>query len=77
MCGTLISHVIEKTNHKRNLLESLSNIDTQIASNDVQEMLKEALKLMPGKLDYATVVAYEVENGNYRSSSHNFKYDKF
>lgn len=62
-CSVLVDHVMKVTSNKRTvlekgLLEAASLEET--ARKDFQASLKERATKLRGKLDHATIVAYEV-----------------
>ena len=63
VCGKLISHVCKSTQTKRSFLEQVNRDDHNLVASNREFRTAE----LPGKLDHATVVAFEV--GQFSSES--------
>ncbi len=67
LCGALLQHVLKLTDPKRKVLENPDLYGKKLRSKDRKRRDSEIVSKMsraPGKLDHATIVAYEV--GTYR-----------
>ena len=69
LCGALLQHVLKLTDPKRKVLENPELYGKKLRSKDRKRRDSEIVSKMsraPGKLDHATIVAYEV--GNYHGN---------
>ncbi len=69
LCGALLQHVLTLTDPKRKVLENPDLYGKKLRSKDRKRRDSEIVSKMsraPGKLDHATIVAYEV--GNYHGN---------
>ena len=67
LCGTIVQHVVRLTDPKRKVLENPDHYTRKLNSKERKQrdsMIIENMGKAPGKLDHATIVAYEV--GEYR-----------
>lgn len=78
LCGCLLQHVLKLTDSKRKVLENPDLYGKKLKSKDRKRRDSEIISKMskaPGKLDHATIVAYEVgiylgcDEQNYASES--------
>ncbi len=60
----LIDHVIKRTDEKRKLLENgfvkLASLNTDEEKYNFQKQLRDEVQKIHGKLDHASIVAFEV-----------------
>lgn len=66
LCGTLVQHFVRLTDPMRKVLENPDYYGRRLTGKERKQrdsMIIENMGKVPGKLDHATVVAYEV--GNY------------
>jgi len=77
LCIALTNHVTNLTQPKRDVIENPVYYNRQFKSKErkkIEETIRTTIRTLPGKLDHATVVAYEA--GLYRDEvSPNTSYD--
>ena len=69
LCGALLQHVLKLTDPKRKVLENPELYGKKLKSKDRKRRDSEIVSKLsksPGKLDHATIIAYEV--GNYHGN---------
>ena len=69
MCGALLQHVLKLTDNKRKVLEDPNLYGKKLRSKERKRrdsQIVEKMSKAPGKLDHASMVAYEV--GHYHGN---------
>lgn len=78
LCASIILHVVKLTEKRRKILENpqvWKKLKNEEAKKKRDDAVREKLRAEPGKLDHATIVAYEIgvfqgnENENYEEES--------
>lgn len=78
LCASIILHVVKLTENRRKILENpqvWKKLRNEEAKKKRDDGVREKLRAEPGKLDHATIVAYEIgifqgnENENYEEES--------
>ncbi|CAH1775444.1 unnamed protein product [Owenia fusiformis] len=73
LCGAIVQHVTQLTDQKRKVLENPELYGKKLKSRqrkERDEKIVASMRQAPGKLDHATIVAYEV--GNYHYDDENY-----